>query len=95
MVGMIPYGGKSSPVRFSGMWKTHVATKSPYGISIKSPVRWAVKNRTVFGDVENVLCLLEARTVLQVEVPTGCFRNTIRCIAQVERKNGESIPYGM
>ena len=77
---MVPYGGTKNPVRFSGMWKTHVGTKSRYGICMKSPVRWFVKYRTVCEDVENVRCLLEARTVLQEEVASGWVRNTVRCI---------------
>ena len=36
--------------------------------------------------------MLEARTVLQGEVPTGCVGNTIRCIGQGEGKNGKKYP---
>ena len=102
--GMVPYGGTNKPVRFSGMWKTHVGTKSPYGICIKSPVRWFVKYRTVCEDVENVRCLLEARTVLQEEVASGWVRNTIRCIwekypvrclSRSRTKSQTGSPYGM
>ena len=49
--GMVPYGGKNKPVRFSGMWETVVGSKSPYGICIRSPVRWFVNNRTVYMDM--------------------------------------------
>ena len=44
--GMVPYGGKNKPVRFSGMWETVVGSKIPYGICTRSPVRWFVNNRT-------------------------------------------------
>ena len=55
-----------------------VVCKQPYGI---------------YGYV-NVRCLLEARTVLQGEVPTGWVRNTVRCIGQLqgEGKNGKKYP---
>ena len=87
-----PVRWHKEPVRCSGMWKTHVGTKSPYSICIKSPVRWFVKYLTVCEDVKNVRCLLEARTVLQGEVPTGWVGNTVRCIGQGEGKNGKKYP---
>jgi len=38
--------------------------------------------------------MLEARTVRQGEVPTGCVTNTVRCIGQGKKHVGKSIPYG-
>ena len=49
--GMVPYGGKNKPVRFSGMWETVVESKIPYGIFTRSPVRWFVNNRTGYMDM--------------------------------------------
>ena len=62
--GMVPYGGKNKPVRFSGMWETVVGSKSPYGIRMHKKSRTVVCKQPygIYGYV-NVRCLLEARTV--------------------------------
>ena len=77
---MVPYGGKNKPVRFSVMWETVVGSKKPIRYMHKKSRMVVCKQPYGIYGYVNVRCLLEARTVLQGEVPTGWVGNTVRCI---------------
>ena len=84
---MFPYGGKNSPVRYSAMWITHVATESPYGISSASPVRCRCSQRRKEREVKPVWYIPNNSTVYTLQ-PYGKSR------AEGQGKKGEIIPYG-
>ena len=77
--GMVPYGGKNKPVRFSGMWETVVGSKIPYGICTRSPVRWFVNNRTGYMDMWTC---------------DACWKPVWYC-KEKSRPVGLEIPYGV
>ena len=77
--GMVPYGGKNKPVRFSGMWETVVGSKIPYGICTRSPVRWFVNNRTGYMDMWTC---------------DACWK-PVRYCKEKSRPVGLEIPYGV
>ena len=77
--GTLPYGGRRKPVRIWGMWETVVGSISPYGICIRSPVRWFVNNRTVYMDMWTC---------------DACWKPIQYC-KEKSRPVGLEIPYGV
>jgi len=70
--------GETNPYGFQGCGKPSSEVKSRTVYAQEVPYGGLFQPYRIYGYV-NVRCLLEARTVLQGEVPTGWVGNTVRC----------------